>query len=45
MDAVQRFLHELGTGVMDCILVTRELLGAGPGDLGRAKMIVLTSPG
>jgi uridine kinase len=44
MDAVQRLLHELGAGVMDSILVTRELLGAGPGDLGRAKTIVLTSP-
>jgi hypothetical protein len=45
MDAVQRRLHDLGTGVMDSILVTRELLGAGRGNFGQAKTIVLTSPG
>jgi uridine kinase len=40
---VQQLLHDLGTGVMDSIIITRELLGAGPGDLGQAKRIVLTS--
>lgn len=44
MDATQRLLHELGIGVLDSILVTRQLLGAGPGDLGQAKTIVLNSP-
>lgn len=29
---------------MDAILVTRELLGAGPESLGEAKTLVLTSP-
>jgi uridine kinase len=31
MDAVQRLLHDLGAGVIESILVTRELLGTGPG--------------
>jgi hypothetical protein len=30
--------------VMDSIIVTRELLGAGPDSLGLAKTLVLTSP-
>lgn len=45
MEAVQRFLRDQDTAVIDAILVTRELLGAGPGALGQAKTIVLTSPG
>jgi uridine kinase len=45
MDTVQRLLHDLGAGVMDSILVTRELLGAAPGNLKQAKTIVLTGPG
>ncbi|MFJ8434944.1 hypothetical protein ACIQ9P_26950 [Kitasatospora sp. NPDC094019] len=43
MEHVQRLLRDLGTGVMDSILVTRELLGAGPGALGEAKSAVLSS--
>ncbi|MFD0273469.1 uridine kinase [Kitasatospora sp. NPDC127111] len=43
MEHVQRLLRDLGTGVMDAVLVTRELLGAGPGDLGEAKSAVLSS--
>ena len=45
MSAAQRLLCDLGTGVMDSILVTRQLLGGGRGDLGQAKTIVLTGPG
>jgi uridine kinase len=45
MGAVQRLLNDREIAVMDAILVTRELLGAGPGTLGRAKEMVLTSPG
>ena len=45
MDAVQRLLRDRNVAIMDAILVTRELLGAGPGTLGQAKAIVLTSPG
>jgi len=45
MGAVQRLLLDRGIAVMDAILVTRELLGAGPDTLGQAKTIVLTSPG
>ena len=44
MDAVQRLLKDRGVGVMDSIIVTRELLGAGPSALGKAKEIVLSSP-
>jgi hypothetical protein len=40
MEEIQRRLAAKGLGVMDAILVTRELLGAGPDDLGRAKTIV-----
>ncbi|WP_330261009.1 uridine kinase family protein [Streptomyces sp. NBC_00539] len=43
MEQVQRLLRDLGTGAMDSILVTRELLGAGPGALGEAKSAVLSS--
>jgi uridine kinase len=45
MDAVQRLLDDLDTPVMDAVLVTRQLLGAGPGTVGEAKSIVLNSPG
>ncbi|MFI2710584.1 uridine kinase [Micromonospora sp. NPDC018662] len=45
MAAVQQLLHDRDVGVLDAILVTRELLGAGPGTLGQAKAVVLTSPG
>ena len=43
MEHVQRLLRDLGAGILDSIDVTRELLGAGPGDLGEAKGIVLSS--
>ncbi|MGR7002188.1 hypothetical protein ACU686_36170 [Yinghuangia aomiensis] len=45
MEAVQRLLAGRRVDVMDAVLVTYELLGAGPGALGDAKAIVLTSPG
>ncbi|SDY48493.1 Uridine kinase [Micromonospora pattaloongensis] len=45
MDAVQRLLRDRNIAIMDAILVTRELLAPGPGTLGQAKAIVLTSPG
>lgn len=44
MDAVQQLLSDRQVSVMDAILVTRELLGAGPTALGEAKGIVLSSP-
>ncbi|MFE2729319.1 hypothetical protein [Kitasatospora sp. NPDC059327] len=40
MEHVQRRLRDLGAGVLDSIVVTRELLGVG---LGEAKEIVLSS--
>jgi uridine kinase len=43
MEAVQRVLRDRGTGVIDSVAVTRELLGAGPGSLAEAKTIVLSS--
>ncbi|WP_234322967.1 hypothetical protein [Streptomyces sp. NRRL S-350] len=43
MEAVQRFLHSQEASVIDSIVITRELLGAGQGSLGMAKEIVLTS--
>ncbi|MFG2668494.1 uridine kinase [Streptomyces sp. NPDC048387] len=43
MEHVQRRLRDLGAGVLDSIVVTRELLGAGPGGLGEAKGVVLSS--
>ena len=44
MAAVQELLSARQVGVMDSILVTRELLGAGSAALGEAKGIVLCSP-
>ncbi|MEU9918914.1 hypothetical protein [Streptomyces sp. NPDC051001] len=44
MDAVQQLLSDRRVSVMDAVLVTRELLGAGPAALGEAKGIVLSSP-
>jgi hypothetical protein len=44
MDAVQQLLSDRQVSVMDAILVTRELLGAGPTALGEAKGILLSSP-
>jgi uridine kinase len=40
MEAVQRYLRDQGCGV---IVVTRDLLGAGPDSLAEAKSIVLSS--
>ncbi|WP_424215734.1 hypothetical protein ACN20G_26600 (plasmid) [Streptomyces sp. BI20] len=45
MAAVQRLLTERRVEVLDAVVITRELLGAGPTALGEAKTIVLTSPG
>lgn len=45
MGAVQRLLSERRVEVLDAVVITRELLGAGPGALGEAQTIVLTSPG
>ncbi|MFE2064413.1 hypothetical protein ACFXDH_18770 [Streptomyces sp. NPDC059467] len=45
MAAVQRLLGERRVEVLDAVLITRELLGAGPKAVGEAKAIVLTSPG
>ncbi|MDJ0347102.1 hypothetical protein QMK19_36935 [Streptomyces sp. H10-C2] len=45
MAAVRRLLSALRVEVLDAVVITRELLGAGPGALGEAKTIVLTSPG
>ncbi|MGW7334219.1 hypothetical protein ACWGIU_37605 [Streptomyces sp. NPDC054840] len=45
MAAVQRLLSERRVEVLDAVVITRELLGAGPTALGEAKTIVLTSPG
>lgn len=42
--SIQEMLSARGISVMDSILVTRELLGAGPEALGQAKTLVLTSP-
>lgn len=44
MSAIQSMLSTRGIGVMDSIVVTRELLGAGAGDLGLAKTLVLATP-
>ncbi|WP_244305043.1 hypothetical protein [Kitasatospora cheerisanensis] len=43
MEAVQRFLRDQAASVIDSIVITREVLGAGPASLGTAKEIVLTS--
>ncbi|GAA2653655.1 hypothetical protein GCM10010425_79480 [Streptomyces spororaveus] len=45
MAAVQRLLSERRVEVLDAVVITRKLLGAGPTALGEAKTIVLTSPG
>ncbi|MGW1658458.1 hypothetical protein [Streptomyces atratus] len=45
MAVVQRLLSERRVEVLDAVVITRELLGAGPTALGEAKTIVLTSPG
>jgi uridine kinase len=45
MDSVQRLLRDRDTAVIDAILVTRDLWGAGTDALGQAREIVLTSPG
>lgn len=45
MAAVQRLLTERRVEVIEAVMITRELLGAGPEALGEAKTIVLTSPG
>jgi hypothetical protein len=45
MAAVQRLLSERRVEVLDAVLITYELLGAGPAALGEAKTIVVTSPG
>lgn len=45
MAAVQRLLCERRVEVLDAVVITRELLGAGPTSLAEAKTIVLTSPG
>lgn len=44
MDGVQELLSRRGVWVMDAIVVTRELLGAGPESLRAAKSIILLSP-
>lgn len=44
MPAVQHELSARGVGVMDAVIVTRELLGAGPEALGQAKSLVLGAP-
>ncbi|MEV0039600.1 hypothetical protein [Streptomyces sp. NPDC050804] len=44
MPAIQELLSACGIGVMDSILITRQLLGAGPEALAQAKTLVLTSP-
>ncbi|QMV21815.1 hypothetical protein GQS52_08485 [Streptomyces sp. SCUT-3] len=41
---IQEDLYGRGLNTMDAILVTRELIGAGPGGLGRAQEIVLAHP-
>lgn len=45
MAFVQKLLSERRVEVLDAVVITRELLGAGPTALGEAKTIVLTSPG
>jgi hypothetical protein len=44
MDEIRRLLCERWIRIMDAILVTRELLGAGPADPMNAKHLVVTSP-
>ncbi|MER5748050.1 hypothetical protein ABT097_32870 [Streptomyces sp. NPDC002225] len=45
MATVQRLLSERRVEVLDAVVITRELLGAGPTSLAEAKTVVLTSPG
>lgn len=45
MAVVQRLLSERRVEVLDAVVITRELLRAGPTALGEAKTIVLASPG
>ncbi|WP_223290862.1 GNAT family N-acetyltransferase [Streptomyces avicenniae] len=45
MAAVQRMLSDRRVGVIDAVVVTCELLGAGPGALAEAKTVVLSSAG
>jgi hypothetical protein len=45
MATVQRLLSQRRVEVLDAVVITRELLGAGPTSLGQAKTIVVTSPG
>ncbi|MFW6694553.1 hypothetical protein [Streptomyces sp. MAR4 CNX-425] len=45
MASVQRLLSERQVEVLDAVVITHELLGAGPTSLAEAKTIVLTSPG
>ncbi|MFD7861546.1 hypothetical protein [Streptomyces sp. NPDC059783] len=45
MAVVQKLLSERRVEGLDAVVITRELLGAGPTALGEAKTIVLTSPG
>jgi uridine kinase len=45
MAAVQRFLRDRNIATIDAILVTRELLDAGPDALGEARAIVLAGAG
>jgi hypothetical protein len=42
MDAVQRLLSDRGVGARDSIIVTRELLGVGHGELGQTGDILLS---
>ncbi|MFD7865153.1 hypothetical protein [Streptomyces sp. NPDC057682] len=45
MAVVQQLLCERRIEVLDAVVITSELLGAGPTSLAEAKTIVLTSPG
>ncbi|MBM9617160.1 hypothetical protein JE024_00150 [Streptomyces zhihengii] len=42
---MQELLSERQIEVLDAVVITRELLVAGPTSLAEAKTIVLTSPG
>jgi hypothetical protein len=44
MQEIQRLLADRDVEVMDAIIITRELLRAGPDSLKQAKTAVLTSP-
>jgi hypothetical protein len=45
MATVQRLLSQRRVEVLDAVVITRELLGAGPTSLAQAKTIVVTSSG